>query len=55
MFLKFRKSLVAKLSEFQKRTTSPEFWLNLQRDFDLKTAEIAAGDKIAATIHPRAA
>ena len=29
--------------------TSPEFWLNLQRDFDLETAEIEVGEKINRT------
>jgi addiction module HigA family antidote len=35
--------------------TTAEFWLNLQRDFDLETAEIAVGDRIVATVQPRAA
>lgn len=35
--------------------TTPEFWLNLQRDYDLEKARIEAGDAIAATVHPRAA
>lgn len=35
--------------------TTPEFWLNLQRDYDLEQAEIAAGDAIAATVRPFAA
>lgn len=35
--------------------TTPEFWLNLQRDYDLETAEIEVGEKIAATVNPRAA
>lgn len=35
--------------------TSPEFWLNLQRDYELERAEIAVGAQIAATVHPRAA
>jgi addiction module HigA family antidote len=35
--------------------TTPEFWLNLQRDYDLEIARIDAGDAIAATVHPRAA
>lgn len=35
--------------------TSPEFWLNLQRDFDLARAVIESGDKILSTVHPRAA
>jgi addiction module HigA family antidote len=36
-------------------STTPEFWLNLQRDFDLERAEIAAGAEIAAKVKPRAA
>lgn len=35
--------------------TTPEFWLNLQRDYDLELAGIEVGDKIAATVRPRAA
>jgi addiction module HigA family antidote len=35
--------------------TTPEFWLNMQRDFDLETAEIEVGEQIAAKVHPRAA
>ncbi|SDD92733.1 addiction module antidote protein, HigA family [Rhodospira trueperi] len=35
--------------------TTPEFWLNLQRDYDLEKAMIEAGDQITATVHPRAA
>lgn len=35
--------------------TTPEFWLNMQRDFDLEQAEIEAGEQIAAKVHPRAA
>lgn len=35
--------------------TTPEFWLNLQRDYDLELAGIEVGDKIAATVHPRVA
>lgn len=35
--------------------TSPEFWMNMQRDFELETAEIAAGEQIASTVTPRAA
>ena len=34
--------------------TTAEFWLNLQRDFELEQAEIAIGDQIEA-IHPFAA
>jgi addiction module HigA family antidote len=36
-------------------STTPEFWLNLQRDFDLERAEIAVGAEIAAKVSPRAA
>jgi len=35
--------------------TTPEFWLNLQRDYDLERADIEAGDKIRAKVQPRAA
>ena len=35
--------------------TTPEFWLNLQRDFDLARAVIESGDKIFSTVRPRAA
>ena len=35
--------------------TSPEFWLNLQRDYDLERAEIEVGEQIAAKVRPRAA
>jgi addiction module HigA family antidote len=34
--------------------TTPEFWLNLQRDYDLAQAVIESGDKILSTIQPRA-
>lgn len=34
--------------------TTPEFWLNLQRDFDLEVAHIEVGERIAATVRPRA-
>ncbi len=35
--------------------TSAEFWLNMQRDFELESAEIAAGDAIMRKVRPRAA
>tara|TARA_B100001964_G_scaffold230127_1_gene283224 strand:+ start:453 stop:767 length:315 start_codon:yes stop_codon:yes gene_type:complete len=35
--------------------STPEFWLNMQRDYDLETAEIKAGEQIEATVQPRAA
>lgn len=35
--------------------TSPEFWLNLQRDYDLNLARRVAGEEINAKIQPRAA
>ena len=35
--------------------TSPEFWLNLQRDYDLQRAVIESGDRIASTVNPHAA
>lgn len=34
--------------------TTPEFWLNLQRDYELELAEIQIGAQLAA-IHPHAA
>ena len=35
--------------------TSPEFWLNMQRDWELETATEASGARIAAEVKPRAA
>ena len=35
--------------------TSPEFWMDLQTAFDLKTAAKDSGEKINAEISPRAA
>lgn len=35
--------------------TTPEFWLNLQRDYDLEMAEIAHGEEIAAKVKVRVA
>ena len=35
--------------------TTPEFWLNMQRDFELETAQIQAGENIIAKVRPRAA
>ena len=35
--------------------TTAEFWLNMQRDFELETAEIASGAAIARKVRPRAA
>ena len=35
--------------------TTPEFWLNLQASFDLRTAERHAGKTIARAVKPRAA
>jgi antitoxin HigA-1 len=35
--------------------TTPEFWLNLQRDYALEQAAILSGEQIAARVHPRAA
>jgi len=32
--------------------TSPEFWLNLQRDYDLKTTLRIVGKKIARDVEP---
>lgn len=35
--------------------TTPQFWLNLQRDFDLRKYEIESCDKLEKEISPRAA
>lgn len=35
--------------------TTPEFWLNMQRDFELESAAIALGDRLEHEITPRAA
>ena len=35
--------------------TSAEFWLNLQKTFELRGAEIKSGDEIKKSIQPRAA
>ena len=35
--------------------TTPEFWLNMQRDFEFETAQIQAGEDIIAKVRPRAA
>lgn len=35
--------------------TTPEFWLNMQRDYELEAARIEAGDAILAKVRPRAA
>ncbi|GAA0590771.1 HigA family addiction module antitoxin [Caenispirillum bisanense] len=35
--------------------TTPEFWLNMQRDFDLETAAVASGEEIRRKVTPRAA
>ena len=35
--------------------TTPQFWMNLQTSFDLKSAEIKIGSKIAHEIHARLA
>jgi len=35
--------------------TSPGFWLNLQKAFELEAAERANGDRIRAEVAPRAA
>ena len=33
--------------------TTPQFWLNLQKTFELRVAEIEAGDDIAKRVQPR--
>ena len=35
--------------------TTPEFWLNLQRDFELETAIEAIGDLLERDVKPHAA
>ena len=35
--------------------TTPQFWMNLQTSFDLKSAELKIGAKIAAEVHMRLA
>ena len=35
--------------------TTPEFWMNLQADFDLRAAKRAKGKEIAARVRPLAA
>jgi addiction module HigA family antidote len=34
--------------------TTPEFWLDMQRDFDLQQAAAALGDRLAEEVKPRA-
>ncbi len=33
--------------------TTPEFWVNLQKTYELRLAEIQSGDEINAQVHPR--
>lgn len=33
--------------------TTPEFWLNMQRDWELETAATALGDRLAQEVRPR--
>ena len=33
--------------------TTPEFWLNLQKTFELRVAELEAGKEIAKRVQPR--
>jgi antitoxin HigA-1 len=35
--------------------TTPEFWLNMQRSFDLEQAAEVLGDRLQAEVKPRAA
>ena len=35
--------------------TSPEFWLNMQRDYDLETAVETVGHQVEQDVRPRAA
>lgn|SRR5690348_6603793 len=36
-------------------STTPEFWLNMQRDYDLEVAAEALGDRLNKEVKPRAA
>jgi antitoxin HigA-1 len=36
-------------------STTPEFWLNMQRDYELETAAAALGPRLEAEVKPRAA
>ena len=33
--------------------TTPQFWMNLQQTFELRTAEETSGAEVAATVQPR--
>ena len=35
--------------------TTPEFWMNMQRDYELETATAALGERLAFEVHERAA
>jgi len=35
--------------------TTPEFWMNMQRDYELETATAALGERLAFEVHARAA
>jgi addiction module HigA family antidote len=35
-------------------STTPEFWLNMQRDYDLARAVMESGEKILNTVNPHA-
>jgi addiction module HigA family antidote len=35
--------------------TTPEFWLNMQRDFEFETAAANLGDRLKSEVKPRAA
>jgi len=35
--------------------TTPEFWLNMQRDWELETAAAVLGDRLASEVRPHAA
>ena len=35
--------------------TTPEFWLNLQRDWELETAALVSGERVEREVTPRAA
>ena len=35
--------------------TTPEFWLNLQKSYELRLAQLEAGEEIAKSVKPRKA
>ena len=35
--------------------TTPEFWMNMQRDYELESAAVTLGDRLEREVRPRAA